>query len=142
MSGLLLSRESTVFPSLDGSNYATWKKNMRILLTRMGLLQFIQEGRPDDADHTWTRADGWAFSEIYFRCTSDLQLCLDDSEMAAYDAWALFADLYQSATIPNLLDLNTRFAALQQRPGQPAVQFINQDLKHVCCTLCCSNSNW
>ena len=121
-----LSRESTVFPSLDGTNYTTWKKNMRILLTRMGLLQFIQEGRPEDADHTWTRADTWAFSEIYFRCASDLHLSLDDSEMTAYDAWTLFADLYQSATVPNLLDLNTHFAALQQRRGQPAFQFITE----------------
>ena len=120
-----LIRESTTFPLLNGSNYTSWKKNMRILLTRIGLIQFINEDAPEDPDHSWTRADGWAFSEIYFRCTPDQQLCLTDT-MTAREAWSLFEDLYQSATIPNLLDLHTRFASLHQRPGQPAFQFITE----------------
>lgn len=120
-----LIREPTVFPLLDGTNYSHWKKNVHILLNRMGLLQFIQEDRPDDADDAWDRADGWAFSEIYFRCTAEQQLCLSDS-MTAYEAWKLLRELYQNTSIANLLDLNTRFSCLTQKVGQSAFQFITE----------------
>lgn len=91
-----LHREPTPFPLLDGSNYTHWKKNMSILLHRVGLARLIQEDKPDEPpllSEAWFRADGWAFPEIYFRCTPDLQLSLSDT-MTAYDAWQLLQDLY------------------------------------------------
>ena len=59
-----LVRESIAFPLLDGTNYGHWKKNMHILLNRMGLLQFVQDEAPHNANAAWHRADGWSFAEI------------------------------------------------------------------------------
>ena len=78
---------------------------------------------PANATAAWHRADGWAFSEIYFRCTPELQLSLSDT-MTALEAWTLLHDLYQNASIANLLYLNTRFNCLHQKVGQTAFQFI------------------
>ena len=91
----------------------------------MGLLQFIQDEKPDDADHTWSRADGWAFSEIYFRCSSKQQLSLTNS-ITALEAWNLLQELYQNSSMANLLNLNNRFASLRQKVGQSAFQFITE----------------
>ena len=91
----------------------------------MRLLQFIQEEKLDEADDAWDRADGWAFSEIYFRCTTEQQLSLTDS-MTAYEAWTLLQELYQNESITNLLELNTRFSWVAQKPMQSAFQFITE----------------
>ena len=52
-----LVREHMVFSLLDGTNYSHWKKNMNILLNRMGLHQFVEEDKPDEYDDTWLHAD-------------------------------------------------------------------------------------
>ena len=46
--------------------------------------------------------------------------------MTAYEAWTLLQELYHSASIANLLDLNNRFACLRQKVGQTAFQFITE----------------
>ena len=56
-----LHRESLVFDLLDNSNYASWRKNMRILFMRMSLLDLIDHVRPPDATPAWETANKWAF---------------------------------------------------------------------------------
>ena len=72
-----LHRESLTFDPLDGSNYASWKKNMRILLMRMSLLDLVDHDRPRDATVAWDTANNWAFSELYLPrpCASVGYIC-------------------------------------------------------------------
>ncbi|RPB21349.1 hypothetical protein L211DRAFT_840781 [Terfezia boudieri ATCC MYA-4762] len=43
-------RGSATVPLLDGSNYPSWKKTMRILLVKVGVLPLVDEQRPANAD--------------------------------------------------------------------------------------------
>ena len=74
---------------------------MRILFTRMGLLDLIQYPKPQDATPAWTRANGWAFSEIFFRVKPELQRSLNES-MTAQEAWLAIEEQYQSSSHQNI----------------------------------------
>lgn len=122
-----LVREPTTFPLLDGTNYASWKRSMRILFIRMSLLDVIDIDKPVDADYRWERADSWAFSEIYFRSGPEPQQNLTD-DMSAAQAWRVLKELYQSSSLGNIFRLTAEFTSLRQKPGQPSIQFINSVL--------------
>ena len=119
-----LHRESLVFDLLDNSNYASWRKNMRILFMRMSLLDLIDHVRPPDATPAWETANKWAFSEIYFRCRPDIQSSLSDT-MTARQAWTSLEDVFQSSSTANIFQLTLAFNTLDQRVGQPVLTFIN-----------------
>ena len=119
-----LHRESLVFDLLDNTNYASWRKNMRILFMRMSLLDLVDHSRPPDATPAWETANKWAFSEIYFRCRPDIQASLSDT-MTARQAWTSLEDVFQSSSTANIFQLTLAFNTLHQRVGQPVLTFIN-----------------
>ena len=119
-----LHRESLVFDLLDNSNYASWRKNMHILFMRMSLLDLIDHLRAPDATPSWDTTNKWAFSEIYFRCRSNIQASLSDI-MTARQAWTSLEDVFQSSSTANIFQLTLVFNTLHQRVGQPVFTFIN-----------------
>ena len=115
-------RGTSVVPVLDGTNYAVWKRALRILFMKIGILPVIDHERPADAGARWDRCDRWAFSEIFFSCPPEQQLFLEES-MTAHESWVTLADLYQSSSLGNVFRLTSEFNSLRQLPGQPAIQF-------------------
>ena len=61
-------RGSATVPPLTGSNYSAWKKAIRILFLKVGVLSVVDDAPPPDAGSRWTTCDRWAFSEIFFSC--------------------------------------------------------------------------
>ena len=118
-----LHRESLVFDLLDNTNYASWRKNMRILFMRMSLLD-LDHPRPPDATPAWDTVNKWAFSQIYFRCRPDIQASLSDT-MPARLAWTSLEDVFQSSSTANIFQLTLAFNSLYQQVGQPVLMFIN-----------------
>lgn len=104
-----LLRESLTFDLLETGNYPTWRKNMRILLMRMSLLDLIDHDKPPDGDIRWDKADKWAFSEIYFRCKLGTQTSLTD-DMTARQAWTRLEVVFHSASTANIFQLTTRIS--------------------------------
>ena len=111
-------------PTLDGSNYSIWRRAMRVLFMKVGVLPLIEADTPVPPDALWIRCDRWTFSEIFFSCGAEQQLSLDET-MTARQAWDTLAELYQSASLGNIFRLTLEFNSLKQSPGQPAIQFIN-----------------
>jgi len=63
---------------LEGSQSASipppsWKKAMRVLFMRNRVLDLLDSEEPADPDAVWRRANGWAFSEIFFRVSPEIQ---------------------------------------------------------------------
>ena len=131
-----LHREPLVFDLLGSTNFASWRKNMRILLMRMSLLDLIDREPPRDATNAWFTANKWAFSEIYFQCTPEVQASLSDT-MTARKAWTALEAIYHSSSTANIFQLTVAFNTLRQRPDQSVLSFINvvisaaSDLKHL-----------
>ena len=98
---------------------------MRILFTRMGLLDLIQYPKPQDATAAWTRANGWAFSEISFRVKPELQRSLNES-MTAREAWLAIEEQYQSSSHQNIFRLMIEFNSSRQLPGESAQNFTDK----------------
>jgi len=108
-------------PPLDGTNYGSWKKAMRILFMRLNVLPIIDSEEPPDANALWYKCDRWVFSEIYFNCGKKEQESLPDT-MSAREAWETLADVYQSSSLSNV------FNSIKHIPGQPVLEFINSVL--------------
>jgi len=128
--------QSAGIPPLDGSNYASWKKAMRVLFMRNRLLDLLDSEVPANPDAIWRRANGWAFSEIFFRVSPNIQCNLSDT-MSAREAWLTLENLYLGSSLENLFMLSQDFNRLSQKINQPAIQFINSvmaaatDLRHL-----------
>ena len=119
-----LDRGNATLPTLAGtSNYSTWKKAIRMLFAKVGVLPVIEIDRPVDADELWAKCDRWAFSEIFFSCSPEQQLNLEEG-MSAKHSWDTLANLFQSPSLGNIFRLTMEFNALKQRPDQPAMQFM------------------
>jgi len=113
------SSQSAGIPPLDGSNYASWKKAMRVLFMRSRLLDLLDSEKPADSDAVWRRANGWAFSEIFFGVSPEIQCNLSDT-MSAREAWLTLENLYLGYSLQNLFMLSQDFNRLSQRPtSQP-----------------------
>jgi len=112
-------------PPLDGSNYGSWKKAMRILFMRLNVLPIIDSEVPPDANDLWYKCDRWVFSEIYFNCGKKEQESLSDT-MSAREAWETLADVYQSSSLSNVFRLTTEFNSIKHIPGQPAPMQLQQ----------------
>jgi len=128
--------QSASIPPLDGSNYASWKKAMRVLFMRNRLLDLLDSEVPANPDALWRRANGWAFSEIFFRVSPDIQCNLSDT-MSAREAWLTLENLYLGSSLENVFMLSQDFNRLSQKTNQSAIQFINSvmaaatDLRHL-----------
>ena len=83
----------------------------------------IEIDRPVDADELWAKCDRCAFSEIFFSCSPEQQLNLEEV-MSAKHSWDTLASLFQSLSLSNIFRLTIEFNALKQRPDQPAMQFM------------------
>jgi len=55
---------------------------MRVLFIRNRLLDLIDAEKPVHSDECWQRANGWAFSKIFFRVSPDIQSNLLDTMTA------------------------------------------------------------
>jgi len=96
--------QSAGISPLDGSNYASWKKAMRVLFMRNRLLDLLDSEVPANPDALWRRANGWAFAEIFFRVSPDIQCNLSDT-MSAREAWLTLENLYLGSSLENLFML-------------------------------------
>ena len=94
-----------------------------MLFAKVGVLPVIEIDRPVDADELWAKCDRWAFSEIFFSCSPEQQLNLEEG-MSAKHSWDTLANLFQSPSLGNIFRLTMEFNALKQRPDQPAMQFM------------------
>jgi len=97
--------QSASIPPLDGSNYGSWKKSMRVLFMRNRLLDLLDSEVSANPDVLWRRANGWAFSEIFFRVSPDIQCNLSDT-MSAREAWLTLENLYLGSSLENMFMLS------------------------------------
>jgi len=79
---------------------------------------------PANPDAVWRRANGRAFSDIFFRVSPEIQCNLSDT-ISAREAWLTLENLYLGPPLEKLFMLSHNFNRLSQKTNQSTIQFIN-----------------